>query len=246
MIIALLADIHGNREALSACLAHAEECNVGRYVFLGDYVGYGADPGWAVDEVMAYVDRGALAIMGNHDKAAISSSEQLNSTAQEAIEWTRTRLNDSQRKFLQGLPLVREVGTRLFVHANAWDPAGWDYVIGARQAEQSLSATNCGQTFCAHVHVPALYHSSATGKVGQFTPVAGVEIPLLVGRQWLAVMGSVGQPRDHNPAACYGLLDDERNVLTYLRVPYDTETAARKVRDAGLPLILSIRIERGY
>ena len=107
-------------------------------------------------------------------------------------------------------------------------------------------ATACVQTFCGHVHVPAMYHLSSVGKVGYFIPTAGVNVPLSVRLKWLAVIGSVGQPRDHNPAACYALLDDTTNLLTYVRIPYDVDTAARKVRDAGLPLVLGIRLERGY
>ena len=94
--------------------------------------------------------------------------------------------------------------------------------------------------------MPALYHLSLTGKLLEFTPVAGSPIPMLRGRHWLAVIGAVGQPRDRNPAACYALLDDLQNTLTYIRVPYDVETAARKVRAAGLPEVLAARLERGY
>jgi diadenosine tetraphosphatase ApaH/serine/threonine PP2A family protein phosphatase len=93
--------------------------------------------------------------------------------------------------------------------------------------------------------VPQLYNLSATGKLAGFEPVQAVEIPLLAQRRWLAVIGAIGQPRDYNPAACYGALDTERNVLVYVRVPYDNETAARKVREAGLPEILSLRLIEG-
>ena len=106
-------------------------------------------------------------------------------------------------------------------------------------------ATRAHATFCGHVHVPDLYHLSPTGKLAGFAPVQAVEIPLLSPRRWLAVIGSVGQPRDYNPAACYGALETERNVLFYVRVPYDNETAARKVRAAGLPAILSQRLIEG-
>src|SRR6266705_1445695 len=231
MLTALFADIHGNREAFAACLAHADRLEVGRIVFLGDYVGYGADPGWVVDEVMARVERGARAIVGNHDEAISSPSDLMNPTAAEAIDWTRAQLDSTQRAFLRDLPLSFEERDRLLVHANAWAPADWDYVIEPRDARRSLQATRCRTTLCGHVHSPALYHTTAGGKVGELTPVAGIGIPLLAPRRWLAVLGSVGQPRDRNPAACYGLLDEDRDLLTYVRVPYDVETAARKIRE---------------
>ena len=70
-------------------------------------------------------------------------------------------------------------------------------------------------------------------------------MPLTPQRRWIAVIGAVGQPRDRNPAACYALYDDGPRTLTYVRVPYDVETAARKIRDAGLPPFLAARLASG-
>ncbi|MGC2218350.1 MAG: metallophosphoesterase, partial [Pseudolabrys sp.] len=118
-------------------------------------------------------------------------------------------------------------------------PEHWEYVTSVESASRNFMGTPAQSTFCGHVHVPALFHLSPTEKIAGFEPVQSVEIPVL------AVLGSVGQPRDYNPAACYGALDVERNVLIYVRVPYDNETAARKVRDAGLLKILSHRLMDG-
>ena len=107
-------------------------------------------------------------------------------------------------------------------------------------------ATQAHATFCGHTHVPALFHMSVTGKFASFDPVARAEIPLTPQRRWLAVIGSVGQPRDRDPAACYAVLDDARYALTYVRVPYDIESAARKIRAAGLPAMLAARLFEGY
>jgi diadenosine tetraphosphatase ApaH/serine/threonine PP2A family protein phosphatase len=245
VLIALFTDIHGNREALDACLAHATRHPVDRFVFLGDYVGYGADPGYAVDTVRGFVQRGAVALIGNHDSAACGAPERMNDEAALAIEWTRTQLDAAQREFLAGLPLTAQEGERLYVHASAAMPARWDYVIDARAAMRSLDATDAALTFCGHVHVPALFHLSATGKIAHFDPVSDVATPLTQQRRWVAVIGAVGQPRDRNPAACYALYDDVARTLTYVRVPYDIETAQRKIRDAGLPLFLSARLAWG-
>ena len=245
MLTALLADIHANREALVACLAHAEASGAERYVFLGDYVGYGAEPGWAVDTVASYVQNGARAILGNHDAAVFGSDADMNETARAALIWTREQLNGGQRDFLRGLPLTAEKDGRLFVHASAWDPSGWDYVTGPAAALRSFTATEHRTTFCGHVHVPEVYHLSLTGKIAAFTPAAGTAIPLLPQRRWLAVIGSVGQPRDGIAAASYAMLDDARDTLTYMRVPYDVAGAAAKVRAAGLPMVLSLRLLQG-
>jgi diadenosine tetraphosphatase ApaH/serine/threonine PP2A family protein phosphatase len=246
MRIALMTDIHGNREALEACLDHAAQNGVGRYVFLGDYAGYGADPGWVIDTVQAEVARGAAAVLGNHDAAVLTDGADMNDVAAAAIAWTRTQLDAPQRAFLAGLPLAIEEKDRLYVHASGFEPDQWHYVDELYAAAKSLMATRAHVTFCGHTHVPALFHMSMTGKFASFDPVDRVDIPLTRQRRWLAVIGSVGQPRDRDPAACYAVLDDERDLLTYVRVPYDIETAAKKIRAAGLPLSLSARLFEGY
>src|SRR5215210_691787 len=245
MLIALFADIHGNREALTACLADAERAGADRSVFLGDLVGYGADPAWVVDRAAEMVQAGAVAVLGNHDAAVLNPSETMNAAASAAIAWTRTRLDDAQRSFLAKLPLTIDDGDRLFVHASASAPDTWIYVFGPREAFQSFRATHHRLTFCGHTHVPALFNESAVSQPHQHIPNDDQLIPLLGQRRWLAVLGAVGQPRDNNPAACYGLFDDVRNRLTYIRVRYDAELAARKIRAAGLPEFLAIRLTLG-
>jgi diadenosine tetraphosphatase ApaH/serine/threonine PP2A family protein phosphatase len=245
-MIALLADIHANREALTACLADAARRQADQYVFLGDLVGYGADPGWVVDRVMELAGQGARVIQGNHDAAAAGARETMNETAASAIAWTRRHLNAAQLDFLRRLPVSIEDGRRLFVHASAHEPSLWHYILDSRSARKSLEATAAQQTFCGHVHVPTLYHLTLTGKLFEFVPVPETPIPLLHGRRWLVVLGAVGQPRDRNPAACYGLLDEVRNELAIVRVPYDTASAARKIRATGLPAVLAARLEQGH
>jgi diadenosine tetraphosphatase ApaH/serine/threonine PP2A family protein phosphatase len=146
---------------------------------------------------------------------------------------------------LSGLPLIHEEGSVLYVHANGYDPAGWDYISSPLEAAQHLSRVDAHITFCGHVHVPMLYHLSTTAKVAGFSPVADNDIPLLPTRTWLAVIGAVGQPRDGVAAANYAIFDTARQHLRYLRVPYDAATAARKVREAGLPEKLAQRLEQG-
>jgi diadenosine tetraphosphatase ApaH/serine/threonine PP2A family protein phosphatase len=246
MRIAFFTDIHANREALTACLQHAGRNRIDRYVFLGDYVGYGADPVFAIETVMAHVERGAIAVLGNHDAAALAPDPCMNAAASAAIEWTRRWLDAAHVNFIGGLPLSREDDGRLYVHASADQPRAWHYVTDRHAASQCLAATGAQATFCGHTHVPALFHRTLTGRTASFRPHEGVEIPLTAGRRWLAVIGSVGQPRDHNPAACYAVLDVARSVLTYIRVPYDIDTAARKISDAGLPAMLSRRLFAGW
>jgi diadenosine tetraphosphatase ApaH/serine/threonine PP2A family protein phosphatase len=245
LLIALFSDIHGNREAFEACLAHARQHAIDRYVFLGDYVGYGADPGFVVDTVGEFVAAGAVALIGNHDSAATGRRERMNDEASLAIDWTRQQLTAEQVAFLSARPFTQEDGDRLYVHASAAEPPHWDYIVDEAAASRCFMATRAERIFCGHTHVPMLFHHSAVGKLAGFEPVAGVAVPLTARRRWVAVIGSVGQPRDRNPAACYALYDDGRRELTYLRVPYDIEAAQRKIRDAGLPLFLSARLAWG-
>jgi len=243
--VAIFADIHANREAFEACLRQAREHGAEHNIFLGDYVGYGADPEWTVSTVMDLAGRDGIAVRGNHDNAVADLREDLNVEAQVAMEWTRGELGRAERRFLEELPLTHTKDARLYVHADASDPKRWRYVTNADEAARSMMATSADITFCGHVHRPALYTLSATGKMTAFTPVTGSAIQLLPRRRWLAVLGSVGQPRDGNPAASYAIFDAERLELTYCRAPYDIEAVAAKIRAKGLPTWLADRLSLG-
>jgi diadenosine tetraphosphatase ApaH/serine/threonine PP2A family protein phosphatase len=240
--LAFFADIHANRQAFAACLDAARARSAERFIFLGDYVGYGADPEWTVETVMGLVEQGALAVRGNHDNAIGSTAESMNAEAQAAIEWTRGRLSAPERKFLSELPLMHEEDDRLYVHSEVSQPARWRYVRSAADAGRSLIVTDAHVTFCGHVHRPALYSMSATGKMTSFVPTSGVGVQLLSGRRWLAVLGSVGQPRDGDPAAAFAMFDTVSREITWCRVPYDVDTAAARIRDNGLPPSLADRL----
>jgi len=245
MRIALLADIHANREALEACLAHAEEQRADRFVFLGDYVNYGADPEWVVATLMQRVESGAIAVLGNHDAAVGEWDASMTSPAEVALDWTRVQLGSEHRAFLAGLPLTHEEGDLLFSHADPSAPEKWAYVMDVQDAARCMRAVSRRITVCGHVHKPALYCTSPAAKITSFRPVAGVPVPLLAQRQWLAVVGSVGQPRDGVPAAAYALLDLSRGEITTHRVAYDIDASAEKIRAAGLPEMLAERLRSG-
>ena len=245
MLLALFSDIHANRQAFSACLEAARARGAQRLIFLGDFVGYGGDPEWTVETAIRLIADGAVAVRGNHDQAISTPSETMNDDAQAAIEWTRDRLSPAQRRFLAELPLALEEEDRLYVHSEASQPERWRYVQATPDAARSMIATRAHVTFCGHIHKPALYSMSATAKMTSFVPVAGVPINLLKGRQWLAVLGSVGQPRDRDPAAAFAIYDTVAREITFLRVPYDVEAAAQRIREQGLPPWLAERIFLG-
>ena len=199
-------------------------------------MGYGADPVAVLDLIEQHAAKGAIVVLGNHDAAVLGRPDDtLNANAKAAIAWTQTQLGESQRVFLAGLPLVVKDDNMLFVHASAAAPEQWIYVTSLNAAEECMRAGNAGYVFSGHVHEQKLYYMGAGGRPMPFRPVPGTPIPVGRHRQWLAIVGSAGQPRDRNNKACYALADLERSRLTFFRVAYDHDFAARKVRSAGLP-----------
>lgn len=243
MQIAFFSDIHGNREAFEACLHAAAKAD--RVVILGDIVGYGADPGWCLDKARALQAEGAIVLRGNHDQAATETRCDMNATARTAIEWTRTQLAPDQIAFLQSLPLAVEEEDRLYVHADGSAPSAWNYVSDVEDAAAHFTGTKARVGFCGHIHSPSLYCQPPLGRITKFVPNSQTGIPLLAQRRWLCVLGSVGQPRDGNPAAAFALYDTATRELQFRRAAYDIETAQQKIREAGLPETLATRLARG-
>ncbi len=245
MLIALLADMHANRQAFSACLQNAAERGAERYVLLGDFVGYGADPAWAVAKAMELVDGGAIAVQGNHDAAIATPSDRMHEEARTAIDWTRGQLGTEERRFLANLPMTDGDGDRLYVHGDASAPERWIYVLTVEEASRSLRSTEAQITFCGHTHKPAIFSVTALSKMTAFCPVTDVPIPLHGLRRWQVVLGSVGQPRDGIPAAAYAVFDTVKKEITFVRVPYDIDGAAAAIRKARLSHYFADRLYIG-
>lgn len=244
MVIALYSDIHANYEALAACLAHANDHGADQHVFLGDLVGYGADSQAVLDAVAQRAAEGAIVIKGNHDEAIERHPRYMNESAQASIEHARATLTDSHKKLLASLPLIVREGRMCYVHASAAQPQRWDYVDSPSAAVKSVNAALTQYTFSGHVHDQTLYYERA-GVMTVFRPTPGTAIPVPRHRRYHVIVGSVGQPRDRNPAAAYALFDVEHERLTFHRVAYNHFAAAKRIRDAGLPEGLAYRVERG-
>jgi predicted phosphodiesterase len=239
----ILSDIHGNLEALDAVLADAE----GRYdciLCLGDIVGYGADP----NPLTAWMQNEATAVVrGNHDRAC-SSDEGLmlfNPAARASAIWTRRTLTPENRLYLQQLqsgPLRIEepLGSFLLVHGSPVDED--QYVTDANDARILLNTLVDRVTFFGHTHVQGGFLLGPRG-VGRIQPWR----PLLIepDSHYMVNPGSVGQPRDGDSRAAYAIFDLERGVVEFRRVEYDIESAANKIRMAGLPEVLAARLFDG-
>ena len=245
--IGLFADLHSNLEAFDACMEQAQELGVTRMVFLGDIVGYNADPGTLVDRIGEMVaSKKAIAVLGNHDQAVFEDRRhQMNASANAAIEWTKTQLNSTQVQFLKNLPLIIQEESMCFVHASAHNPADWNYITDSMSAWRCVQSSGKPYTFVGHAHEQALFYQSAVGKLIRFAPHPGDSVPVMHHRQWVSVVGSLGQPRDGNPEACFAVFEPTSEVLTFHRTSYDQFTAADKVRRAGLPEELSNRLITG-
>jgi len=245
MRIALMADVHANLRALEACLEHARAQGAQRRVFLGDYVGYGPDPQEVVARIMAESALGAAAVAGNHDLAVADLQDAMTPDAETVMAWTRGQLDAEAREFLTSLPMRFEDDTRLYVHASPQTYPAWIYVTDGAAAKRALEASRAQTVFCGHTHIAALHGITATGQLVSFSPVPGVPVPLQRHRRWLTVLGSVGQPRDGDPAAAYAILDTDRSDITHHRVPYDVEATANAILQAGLPHSLAARLRKG-
>ena len=246
MRLALLSDIHANIQALDACLAHARSRGARQFAILGDLVGYGGEPVAVVEQVQLLMRQGAWVIKGNHDAMAVNPPELARAMGEASAAWTHAQLSAEQLAFLNALPLTLRVGSMLLVHASADQPAQWRYVQDHIGVAASLNAaSDARHVFGGHVHFQTLYARMGQSLPSRYMFTVGVPLPVPLRQQWLATLGSVGQPRDSNPKAMYALFDTERLALTFERVDYDHASAAAAVRRAGLPDFFADRLQQG-
>ena len=227
---AIISDIHGNLEALQAVLADIDEQSVDEIYCLGDIIGYGPNPRECIDLVM---ERCAASILGNHDQAALFDPEGFNAGAERAIFWTRHTLetgepgdNERRWEFLGELPRIRRENGFQFVHGSARNPLN-EYVFpeeiyNQRKMERIFALVE-KYCFQGHTHIPGVF----TEGLNFLTPEEIEYRYELNAEKVLVNVGSVGQPRDLDPRACYVLLDD--SSVQYRRVPYDFEQTIAKI-----------------
>jgi diadenosine tetraphosphatase ApaH/serine/threonine PP2A family protein phosphatase len=246
MRLALLSDIHSNIQAFDACLSHARARGARQFALLGDFVGYGGDPQAVVAQVQALVGQGAWVIKGNHDAMALKPPVCVKTMGESSAAWTHAQLDPAQLAFLDNLPYTLELGSTLLVHGSAHLPEQWRYVQDTLTARASLdAAAPMRHVFGGHVHFQTLYGRTDGLHPSRYGFIPGAPVPVPAARQWLATLGSVGQPRDGNPHAMYAVFDTERFELTFERVDYDHAKAAESVRRAGLPDFFAERLELG-
>lgn len=240
-MIAILSDIHGNREALAAVLKDARECGAAEYWCLGDIVGYGASPNECCEKIR---EIGAKALLGNHDYASAFrvSLSDMTDVAQNAMRWTRKELSDENRLWLRTLPFTRTEGDVTLVHGSLADVKHWAYVFDEVDAIHHFAAQETGLCFNGHTHAACFFLQFGKNTIG-LMPRTVQYVP---GCRMLVNVGSVGQPRDESPDASYCLYNPGTRVVLYRRVPYDIAAAADRIRKAGLPSFLADRLAVGH
>lgn len=240
MRYAILADIHSNLEALEAVLTDIEGQSVDQYICAGDVVGYGADPKPCLDRIR---DLCAISVAGNHDWAVARtlSMEFFNAYARSAIEWTWDQLSAEDIEWLRTRPLTADVNDEsMIVHSTVHDPAAFDYLLTSYDAYLSIKVLEKPLCFVGHSHIPITFIER--GGLG-FT--FADEIDLNRFTKAIVNPGSVGQPRDENPNACYAIYDSEARTIRLHRVAYDIDACCAKIEGAGLPQVLSDRLRVG-
>jgi predicted phosphodiesterase len=243
--IAVLSDVHSNRQALESVLEAIEETGIERLWCLGDVVGYGADPDACTALVREHCE---LSLVGNHDLAVLDELDTatFSETAAEAVGWTREHAEEKTMEFLRaGKPAMSRDGFGLF-HASPRDPI-WEYVLSFEQAEAGLDALEEKVGLIGHSHISLFFTRPLEARPSHIQgsqASEGARLDLTSGA-WLLNPGSVGQPRDGDPRAGWLELDTEELTARYHRVPYDTGAAGAAILAAGLPAALAERLQVG-
>jgi predicted phosphodiesterase len=239
MRYAIFGDVHANFEALQAVLEDAKANEVTHYVCLGDLVGYNADPVACLELVRAME---CPIVKGNHDEQAceVTDLSYFNPLAARAIQWTRDQLNDEQKEWLKALKFSRLVRNFTIVHSTLDSPASWGYVLSDLDASASFSYQHTQLCFYGHTHVPRAFIRDT-----RVHEVAPDTITLETGKKYFFNVGSVGQPRDQDWRASYALYTPASQTVQWRRLPYDIETAQKKIVAAGLPERLALRLAEG-
>jgi diadenosine tetraphosphatase ApaH/serine/threonine PP2A family protein phosphatase len=242
MLVGIIADLHANLEATLAVFRRLDEIRPDRLVCLGDLAGYNTNPNEVIDIIR---ERRIPCLMGNHDAAASGLEEPwfFNSRAQAALKWQIERLRDDNRQFLRELPeqLAFHEGC-LGVHGSPGNRddyiLDWLDAVGQVKYLEEKGAWLC---FFGHSHHASLFSERGAAHINEKTG----RWTLYRGNRYFINPGAVGQPRDRDPRAAFGIFDTEANTFEFHRVPYDIETTARKILAVGLPPELAARLSAG-
>ena len=237
MRYAVVSDVHSNVEALEAVLAEVREDDA--VLCLGDIVGYGPNPNECVERIRA---RATATVLGNHDVAAIDNFglAYFNPAAREAMKWTQSVLSAENLGWLDGLGYEFRMPEFLLVHGA---PKNYfEYILDKAGAARAFAATDAPLIFVGHTHIAEVYALQPDGTIEHAHLQRGGEVALREGVRYLINVGSVGQPRDLNPRASFGIYDATARTVTVTRVEYPIARVQQKIASANLPEALARRL----
>jgi predicted phosphodiesterase len=229
MRIAIISDIHSNVEALETSLGLIKQHTVDEIICLGDIIGYGANPNECIDLVRQATPH---VLLGNHDEAAIelSKTEYFNPFARIAAEWTNGELTEENAAYVRNLPFTIERNGLVFVHSSPYEPEEWHYILSPVDAQFNFSYFSAPICFVGHSHVPGIFCEDIWTQ------------EVVPGKKFIVNVGSIGQPRDNDWRSSFGIFDTEQWTYENIRSEYDVNSAAEKIRKAGLPKALADRL----
>ena len=242
----ILTDIHANLEALETCLSDANSRGYDETLFLGDLVGYGADPNAVVDVVRGL--NPVAMVRGNHDKVVfgLDQAEGFNAVAKSAAAWMLNALTPENRDWVATLPQGPSVVSDLIeiCHGSPYDEDA--YIFDEADARLALQSTSRPLCLFGHTHYPVTFELS-NGSFTSIGPAADMEarLELKEGVKYLLNPGSVGQPRDGDPRAAYAIVNTSARHVELFRLMYPVEVTQKKIIDAGLPEVLARRLGAG-
>ena len=242
MRYAFFSDVHGNLLALKAALKDMKQQKVDERIFLGDSVGYGTDPVKCA-RIIKKVSR--IHIMGNHDYAAIGRLDPVlfNPHARWAIEWTREILGPNEIDFISSHKMSMDYGEFHLVHAAPLDPENWGYILTRDIAKEHFPYFSRKICLIGHSHIPVIFvKHNDNDEVKMLEPCP---ITIEDNARYIINIGSVGQPRDRNPDACYMIYDTDTQIAEHRRVHYNIKKTQKKMIRHKFPERLINRLEEG-
>lgn len=241
MRVAIISDVHANLEALKAVAKDIEKSSIEKVIFLGDAVGYGADPNACVKMINSLCD---IKLLGNHDYVSLGLEQPryFNQMAQESIIWTQNKLSKKSIETISDFDMESSFLDYFLVHATPENPAEWNYLLSIEEAEANFDSFAQNFCFVGHSHIPVVFCRKPSGEIILIDEDDHQAVP---GCRYIINVGSVGQPRDGNPDACYVILDTEQRQFGYRRVAYDLAGTQKKMTKANLPEFLISRLASG-
>ncbi len=240
MSYAVISDVHANLEALEEVLGDIENRKIKNIIFLGDAVGYGPNPNECVEMLQ---NSCKIMLAGNHDCAVtgITKTDYFNDFARMAIEWTAAVMTEKNKNSLKKMPLLKVMKKEniFLVHSTPKEPDKWHYLLSLWDAETNFRHFEEKTCFLGHSHYPFIIERLPSGEMLTHKNVAGLGKT----ERYIINAGSVGQPRDGDPRACYAVASEER--VEFVKIKYDIEKTQQKMRTAGLPLPLINRLSKG-